>query len=76
MQSLSAFLLLFDDKKYLLKANLTCTFIYSLLIFLICLAVVQNRGKDVHIKAVMLLMRLEVLRAGFFCFPGKVWEGG
>ena len=38
MQRLSAFLLFFADKKLLLKALLTCTFIPPLL--------VQNRGKD------------------------------
>ena len=27
-----------------------------------------------HIKAAMLLMCLEVLGEGFFCFPGTDWE--
>ena len=46
-------------------------------IFLIFLAAVQIWGKDKHIniKAVMLLIGLEVLEEGFFCFPGRDWEG-
>ena len=31
--------------------------------------------EKIHIKAAMLLMCLEVLREGFFCFPVRDWEG-
>ena len=31
--------------------------------------------KKIHIKAAVMLMCVEVLGEGFFCFPGRYWEG-
>ena len=64
----------FGDKKQLLRALLTYTFI-RLLLNSFDLRSQFKIEKNIHIQAVMLLMRLEVLREGFFCFPLRDWEG-
>ena len=60
MQSLSAFLLLFDDKKI-------CPILSSLYYW------VHSRGKTYTLR--LLLTCLEALEEGFFCFPGRDQEG-
>ena len=66
MQSLSAPLFcLTGDRKYLLKALLTCTFIPSLL----------NSKWRKNYTLRLLLTYLEALEEEFSCFPRRDWEG-
>ena len=75
MQSLFFYYYFFGDKKQLLKAVLTCAFILSLLNSFSFAQLDFKIKEKVHIKAIMLLVCLEVLEEGIFCFPGRDCEG-
>ena len=68
------FYYLFGDKKQLLRALLTCTFIRLLLNFFDLCSCNFKIEENIHIKAVTFLMFLEVLKEEFFCFPVTDWQ--
>ena len=73
IQSLSAFLFFFGDKKIAFPFDL---FSHPFVIEFFWFALLQFKIEEkIRIKAFMLLMCLEVLRQGFFSSPVRDWEG-
>ena len=77
--SYRAFLLFyyfFDDKKIAFKISFDLHFHVLVIEFFRFESVQFKFEENIHIyQAFMLLMCLEVLREGLFCFPVRDWEG-
>ena len=73
-QSLSAFLLLFGGQKIIFESPFDLHYHLFIIEFFWFDLLPFKLEKRIYIKAVMLLICVEVLREGFFCFPGKDWK--